>query len=722
MRKKPAAPEPAPVQRSGPPPLRAQPAPKVEKKKRFHLRDLARVFRGFSIGRLRNDLGHFLIFGLILFVIIFGISGAFFFGGAPDTPDEAAGGEQFPVIARINGGEELTRAKLDEVLAAYNLNRGDAVAYRHTQIGQIYDTWVSEQLWRLEARKRGVKVTDADVDAKIDEQVQQRIEAEKGDMPDRKWRYRLQQRGLTPETLADSYRAEHAEARDDLRQMLLLEKVTEAIKDEAKLSDDDLRAQYEEVEPRIILVRTNARKPMPPVPGVTETDDDKANRAEQEKQWQADLELRKADAEKLLTEVKAKPASFEAIARAKSDDYTKENGGLVQQANRDGLKRFGEAFAEAVFKLKTGEISGLIAGDEGWVIARVEKRKTWPDDFQKPEPRGYDQAKTVIDTLFKQATAAGADFAALAKAHSEDEGSKANGGEYPLTGRGMWVKPFEKIAFGLEVNEVSPPFRTAFGWHIIQCLERKLYDKGETPPEDPKLPEGEEDPDAEFIATLPKLKNPDVKPAEEVRVRHILIKAEDPERKIKDLREQAETTKQNEHLQKFQEELEKQAYASGVIEVEDPQIKAYLAKKENDREGEWYWLQRAVHAWPESHPEVHFEYAQLLQQSSAMGTDTQPQVAAAKALGQAGGPEAVKALLEALNTFFPDVKKAAVEALGQIGDKSVVSRLQQLHQTEPDAEVKKAIEAALGKLGASVGGGPAEAPTAPAAPPAPANP
>jgi len=67
----------------------------------------------------------------------------------------------------------------------------------------------------------------------------------------------------------------------------------------------------------------------------------------------------------------------------------------------------------------------------------------------------------------------GEDFATIAKAESDDPGSKAQGGELGLIGHGVTVPEFEQKAFSLPVNQISEPFKTAFGYHIMQVEERK---------------------------------------------------------------------------------------------------------------------------------------------------------------------------------------------------------------------------------------------------------
>jgi len=66
----------------------------------------------------------------------------------------------------------------------------------------------------------------------------------------------------------------------------------------------------------------------------------------------------------------------------------------------------------------------------------------------------------------------GADFAALAKAESDDPGSKANGGDLGSFPRGRMVKEFEEAAFSAKEKDIVGPVRSSFGYHVIQVLEK----------------------------------------------------------------------------------------------------------------------------------------------------------------------------------------------------------------------------------------------------------
>ncbi|HYG20024.1 MAG TPA: peptidylprolyl isomerase [Ohtaekwangia sp.] len=67
----------------------------------------------------------------------------------------------------------------------------------------------------------------------------------------------------------------------------------------------------------------------------------------------------------------------------------------------------------------------------------------------------------------------GADFTELAKKHSDDPSVLQNGGDMGWSGRGRMVPEYEAVAFRLKPNEISMPFKSPFGFHIMQLLERR---------------------------------------------------------------------------------------------------------------------------------------------------------------------------------------------------------------------------------------------------------
>ncbi|MBI5094346.1 MAG: peptidylprolyl isomerase [Candidatus Hydrogenedentes bacterium] len=80
-------------------------------------------------------------------------------------------------------------------------------------------------------------------------------------------------------------------------------------------------------------------------------------------------------------------------------------------------------------------------------------------------------AKEKIDAARKRVTE-GEDFEKVAREVSEDPSVKDNGGAFPGTPRGKMVPEFEKVMFSTHVGDVSEPFRTKFGWHIVKVTGR----------------------------------------------------------------------------------------------------------------------------------------------------------------------------------------------------------------------------------------------------------
>ena len=93
---------------------------------------------------------------------------------------------------------------------------------------------------------------------------------------------------------------------------------------------------------------------------------------------------------------------------------------------------------------------------------------------QKGTSRTEAQAKAVAADLAKKLQQ-GADFRATAKASSDDEATRNKGGELPAFSRGAMVPEFEIVAFDTPVGGVSQPFKSKYGYHIVQVVERRPF-------------------------------------------------------------------------------------------------------------------------------------------------------------------------------------------------------------------------------------------------------
>ena len=91
----------------------------------------------------------------------------------------------------------------------------------------------------------------------------------------------------------------------------------------------------------------------------------------------------------------------------------------------------------------------------------------------KTEGKTEAAVRTQAETVLAQAKKPGADFAALARTFSEDEASKAAGGDLDYFGRGRMVPEFETAAFAMKPGEMSDLVKTPFGFHIIKVVDTK---------------------------------------------------------------------------------------------------------------------------------------------------------------------------------------------------------------------------------------------------------
>jgi peptidyl-prolyl cis-trans isomerase D len=89
------------------------------------------------------------------------------------------------------------------------------------------------------------------------------------------------------------------------------------------------------------------------------------------------------------------------------------------------------------------------------------------------DPAAQAAAKARADQLAAQARAPGADFAALARASSDDTGSKEAGGDLGWVGKDVMAKPFEDALFAMQQGDIVGPVKTDFGWHVIPMREIK---------------------------------------------------------------------------------------------------------------------------------------------------------------------------------------------------------------------------------------------------------
>jgi peptidyl-prolyl cis-trans isomerase SurA len=176
-------------------------------------------------------------------------------------------------------------------------------------------------------------------------------------------------------------------------------------------------------------------------------------------------------------------ADFRAIAIANSADQSALQGGDLgwrKMAQLPGV------FIDAVEKLDIGEVSQPIRSAAGYHLIKLYERRGGEEQLVEQhfarhiliKPNQIRDQKTTINQLneLRKRSIAGEDFAILAKEFSEDPGSALSGGELGWSTPGMFVPEFEQTMGTIAINDISEPFASQFGWHILQVTERRQQD------------------------------------------------------------------------------------------------------------------------------------------------------------------------------------------------------------------------------------------------------
>ena len=174
-------------------------------------------------------------------------------------------------------------------------------------------------------------------------------------------------------------------------------------------------------------------------------------------------------------------SNFEKTARLlSSDPSVKTNSGDLGYFT---VFQMVYPFETAAYNTEVGDISMPVRTRFGYHLIKVTDKRpargevrvahivVLSNDKMSPEQR--ENAKMKIFEISVKLDE-GADFALLAKQFSDDKGSAQKGGELPMFGPGKMIAEFENVSYSLEnVGDVSEPFETQYGWHIVKLLEKR---------------------------------------------------------------------------------------------------------------------------------------------------------------------------------------------------------------------------------------------------------
>ena len=148
-----------------------------------------------------------------------------------------------------------------------------------------------------------------------------------------------------------------------------------------------------------------------------------------------------------------------------------------------------EVLGDAARKLSPSEFSKpvrspsgfhilLMKDKRGGAVQLVEQRLVSHILLKPSEIRTSEQAQRQIAQIY-QRIQSGDDFASMAKEFSDDPASGSEGGSLGWTQNGQMVPEFEQVMNNTAIGQVSSPFKSRFGWHILTVLDKRTEDLGE---------------------------------------------------------------------------------------------------------------------------------------------------------------------------------------------------------------------------------------------------
>lgn len=176
-------------------------------------------------------------------------------------------------------------------------------------------------------------------------------------------------------------------------------------------------------------------------------------------------------------------AKFENLALRESSGRNALNGGDLGERKANELPQL---FVDAVKNLQPGDTSQPVKSASGFHLLQLISSSDDQIMVKQTHARHIlirtssdisdEQArKTLLD--LKQQIESGQSFAELASQYSEDPGSKIKGGDLGWAGPGDFVTAFEDVADSLPIGQLSEPFKSAFGWHILEVLGHREHDQ-----------------------------------------------------------------------------------------------------------------------------------------------------------------------------------------------------------------------------------------------------
>lgn len=329
--------------------------------------------------------------------------------------------------------------------------RGTQLPSRDVLERQVLERLIMQRLQLAEARRLGIRVDDASLNAAV-----QRI-ADQNRLSLSEFRATLEQEGYSYPQFREGLREEITLARLRQRQAESQVTVTPQEIDELLATQQQSGQGAEYLLGHILIATPEAASP-------------------------EQIQAARAEAEQVREQLQG-GADFAELAAAHSDSATGLDGGSLGWRS---LQQLPTLFTDQVPRLRAGQVGELVQSPSGFHIIKLLDQRSGEREMvtqtharhiliQTNEVVTDEDARLRLQSL-RERILQGEDFGELARAHSDDRGSAAQGGDLGWASPGKFVPSFEEAIARLQPGELGAPFQSPFGWHLVQVLERRQHD------------------------------------------------------------------------------------------------------------------------------------------------------------------------------------------------------------------------------------------------------
>ena len=174
---------------------------------------------------------------------------------------------------------------------------------------------------------------------------------------------------------------------------------------------------------------------------------------------------------------------FSDVAVAMSDGQDALDGGDLGWRE---LNEIPTLFSDVVRDFEIGQVSELITSPSGYHLIKLKGKRTGETVMLEQtkvrhilvSPGELLSSKEALKRIqqLRLRLENGDDFASLARTNSDDRGSALQGGDLGWVSPGQMVPEFEEVMLATDIGQLSQPFRSEFGWHVLEVLEKRNYD------------------------------------------------------------------------------------------------------------------------------------------------------------------------------------------------------------------------------------------------------